>query len=250
MKQQFGDAYEEIIDNYGNIIFSDTFNHCIRKINKSNTYITTIAGVCGVSGSSGDKGPATAAKFYYPNGVAVDKDGNIIIADYGNSRIRKIDTSTVPIITTIAGTGTPGYSGDRDSATEAMLKYPFGITVDNKNNIYIADSGNSCIRKVSAVTEIITTVAGTGTSGYNGDGIYATEAMIFYPFDVTVSGKYVIYIADTYNNRIRMISEETGIITTVAGTGSPGYSGDGGLATEAKVSVWSCYRLKLRSLHR
>jgi uncharacterized repeat protein (TIGR03803 family) len=196
--------------------------------------ITTLAGN-GTQGYSGDGGPATSAELSAPDGVAVDTSGNIYIGDLGNNRVRKVTVATGDI-STVAGDGTGGYSGDGGLATKAELSSPEGVAVDHAGNIYIADHTNSRIRKVTVSTGIITTVAGDGTTGYSGDGGLATKAELCAPEDVTVDSAGNIYIADSCNNRIRKVTASTGIITTVAGDGKGGYSGDGGQATSAELS--------------
>jgi sugar lactone lactonase YvrE len=193
--------------------------------------ITTIAGTGGYGGS-GDGGPATSAQLWDPRGVAVDSDGNIYIADPGNYRIRKVDSSGN--ITTFAGNGTPGYSGDGESATSAQLNNPNGIAVDSLGNIYIADQYNYRIRKVDSDGKI-TTIAGNGTPGYSGDGGPATSAQLYNPSGVAVDSDGNIYIADNNNYRVRKV-DSSGKITTFAGTGTAGYSGDGGPATLAQLN--------------
>ena len=168
-----------------------------------------------------------------PTGVVVDATGNLYIADFWNNIIRKVDTEGN--ITTVAGTGTAGYDGDNGPATEAQLYYPESIALDADGNLYIADSYNHRIRKVDATTKKITTVAGTGTAGYDGDDGLATAAQLAYPSGVAVDATGSLYIADYDNSRIRKV-DTTGIITTVAGTGEPGYSGDNGLATAAQLN--------------
>jgi trimeric autotransporter adhesin len=188
----------------------------------------------GSSGYSGDGGQATSAALNSPYGVAVDASGNIYIADTYNYRIRIVTKST-GIISTVAGTGSYGYSGDGGQATSAALDYPCGVAVDASGNIYIADTYNYRIRMVTKSTGIISTVAGTGSYGYSGDGGQATSAALNSPYGVAVDASGNIYIADTYNYRIRIVTKSTGIISTVAGTGSYGYSGDGGQATSAAL---------------
>jgi len=225
------------VDSNGNIYIADTDNNRIRKVD-TNGIITTVAGISctsGYCGHSGDNGPATSAELYDPRGVAVDSKGNIYIADYGNERIRKVDTNG--IITTVAGDGTYGYGGDNGPATSAQLRSPEDVAVDNSGNIYIADNGNHRIRKVDT-NGIITTVAGNGTQDYNGDngdnGL-ATSAKLDYPEGVAVDSSGNIYIADANDRRIRKV-DTNGIITTVAGTGGDGYSGDNGPATSAHLA--------------
>jgi sugar lactone lactonase YvrE len=215
------------VDLTGNIYIAE-YSGRIRKVNTSGI-ISTFAG--GGSSGLGDGGPAIAAQLSCSSDVAVDTAGNVYIADMGNSRVRKVDTSG--IITTIAGTGSQGSSGDGGLATEARLTWPVGVAVDPSGNIYIADDAEDRIRKVDTYG-IITTFAGTGTSGYSGDGGYATAAQINLPHDVTVDSSGNVYIADCYNNRIRRV-DTSGVITTFAGDGTSGYSGDGGPATSAKI---------------
>ena len=222
------------VDGKGDIYFADTFNDRIRKVTASTGIITTIAGT-GTAGYSGDNGAATSAQLSGPFGVAVDASGNVYFADTFTHRIRKVTAST-GIITTIAGTGIYGYSGDNGAATSAQLIRPYGVAVDASGNVYIADTNNNCIRKVTVSTGIITTIAGTGTAGYSGDNGAATSAQLRYTFGVAVDASGNVYIADTNNNRIRKITVSTGIITTIAGTGTAGYSGDNGAATSAQIN--------------
>jgi sugar lactone lactonase YvrE len=197
--------------------------------------ITTVAGN-GTPGYSGDGGAATSAELYGPTGVAVDSSGNIYIADYENNRIRKVSAST-GVISTIAGNGTAGYSGDGGAATSAKLYGPTGVAVDSSGNIYIADDENSRIRMVTASTGVISTVAGNGTGGYSGDGGAATSAELYYPYALTVDSSGNIYFTDDDDDRIRKVTASTGIISTVAGNGTGGYSGDGGAATSAELNI-------------
>jgi sugar lactone lactonase YvrE len=203
------------------------FSHC-------DDVITTIAGT-GSTTYSGDNGQATAAGLKNPFGVALDAAGNVYIADTYNHRIRKATIST-GIITTIAGTGTSSYSGDNGPATSATLNNPSGVALDSAGNIYIADLGNSRIRKVTVSTGIISTIAGTGTVSYSGDNGQATSATLNYPFGVGLDTASNVYIADTSNHRIRKVTISTGIITTFAGTGTASYSGDNGPATSATLN--------------
>ena len=215
------------VDGTGNLYIADALNQRIRKVS-TNGIITTVAGT-GTAGFGGDGGAATAANLNNPVGVAVDGAGNLYIADSQNHRIRKVATSG--IITTVAGNGTTSNSGDGGLATASGFNYTAGVALDGTGNLYIADQGNHRIRKV-ATNGIITTVAGNGTAGYSGDGGAATAANLANPASVVVDGTGNLYIADFGNNRIRKVST-SGIITTVAGNGSHGFSGDGGLATAA-----------------
>jgi trimeric autotransporter adhesin len=217
------------VDGAGNLYVADTHNNRVRKVSAAGI-ITTIAGN-GAYGGSGDGGPATSAELAGPLGLAVDGSGNLYIADYDNIRVRRV--SPAGTITTVAGNGVGGYSGDGGPANAAQLNRPSGVAVDGAGNLYIADVSNSCIRQVSP-TGIISTVAGNGTLGYSGDGGPATHAALSDPWAVAVDGAGNLYIADTYNQRIRKVSP-AGIISTVAGNGAAGYSGDGGPATSAQL---------------
>jgi len=199
--------------------------------------ITTIAGNYNKgAGYSGDGGPAINAQFYGPQSVTVDGAGNYFIADQYNNRIRKV-TSNTGIISTIAGNGNNGYTGNGGIAVQAQLSNPNGITLDLSGNIYITDFLNQVVRKIDHVTGIITTVAGIGSSGgYSGDGGPATSAQLYFPSNITVDVSGNIYIVDASNNVIRKVNYSTGKISTVAGNGSHGFSGDGGPATSAQLN--------------
>ncbi|WP_461080471.1 NHL domain-containing protein [Spirosoma flavus] len=184
-----------------------------------------------VAGNGSENVTATSAQLNSPMSVAMDGSGNLYIADYENHRIRKVGLSGV--ITTVAGNGTPGYSGDGGTAIEAQLGNPISVAVDGGGNLYIAS--NNRIRKVNTAG-VITTVAGNGTSGYSGDGGMATSAQLSAPWGVAVDGSGNLYVADQSNFRIRKVNA-AGVITTVAGNGSYGYSGDGGLATSAQLRI-------------
>ncbi len=203
----------------GPIYISDSQNNRIRMVNVSGV-ITTVAGN-GTGWYSGDGGPATSAELHSPYGVAVDTAGNLYIADSLNNRIRMISVST-GIITTVAGNGTPSYSGDNGPAVNAGLNNPTGVAVDNTGNIYIADQRNNRIRMVAVSTGTITTVAGNGTVGNFGDGGPATGAQLYYPTGIAMDGSFNLFIADTDNQRIREVS--SGTIATVAGSGTVGYN--------------------------
>ncbi|MHB8389384.1 MAG: NHL domain-containing protein [Acidobacteriaceae bacterium] len=226
------------VDSAGNLYIADAGNHVIRMVNASTGIISTVAGD-GACGYSGIGGPATSATLC-PQGVAVDSAGNLYIADGSLNRILKVYAST-GIITTVAGDGGLGYSGDGGPATSAELGSPNRVAVDSAGNLYIADLGNSRIRKVTASTGIITTVAGDGTvcPGSNcGDGGPATSAELNLPWDVAMDSAGDIYIADANNNVIRKVDASTGDISTVAGPGNGTivFGGDGGPATSAELS--------------
>jgi hypothetical protein len=215
------------IDKYGNLYIVDASNYRIRKIN-TDGIITTIAGN-GTPTFSGDGGMATNAGMI-PHGITLDDEGNIYIS--GDNRVRKISTSG--IITTIAGTGEHDYNGDNIPATAAKIWGPNGMVFDKYGNLYIADVGNSRVRKVST-SGIITTVAGTGVEGYNGDNILAVDAQLGKPSALAIDDFNRLYIGDQINYRIRRINKD-GIISTIAGIGTAGYTGDNGMATEAKLT--------------
>jgi hypothetical protein len=217
------------VDPHGNVYIADSGNSRIRKVD-TNGFINTIAGTNNY-GFSGDGGLAVNAKLKSPSGMAVDSSGNIYFSDEGNDVIRKVDVNG--IITTIAGNGSIGYSGDGGAATNASFNHPYGLAVDGSGNVFIADEGNNVIRKVG-VNGIITTLAGNGSAGYAGDGGVATNASLSQPYGVSVDAYDDVFIADYANTRIRMVGpNET--ITTVAGSGIGGNTGDGGVATNADL---------------
>ena len=167
----------------------------------------------------GDGGPATQATLNFPGAVAVDRQGNLYIADTMNHRIRRVDVTT-GVISTIAGTGQHRCTGDGGPAVAATLNEPAALAVDGRGNLYIADQSNNRVRKVDLNTGIITTVAGTGETGYTGDGMLAIEAGLSGPSGLAIGPDGELYIADTFSGRIRRIDRGTGIISTVAGDGS------------------------------
>ncbi|HEX5431705.1 MAG TPA: IPT/TIG domain-containing protein [Bryobacteraceae bacterium] len=189
------------LDSAGNLYISDTANHRVREVIWSQNVIVTVAGN-GNPGYSGDSGLAKFARLHTPLGIAVDAAGNLYIADSGNQVIRKVDPSGV--ITTIAGNGTPGFSGDNGPATQASLNYPSGVAVDAAGNLYIADRNNFRIRMVS--NGIITTIAGSGAPGFGGDGGYALNAALKFPSGVAVDAAGNVYVADTQNDAIRLLT--------------------------------------------
>jgi sugar lactone lactonase YvrE len=195
----------------------------------ANGELSLVAG-SGLAGYGGDGGPAASAQLNGPRGIALGSAGDLYIADTNNHRIRRVNPAGV--ITTVAGTGTAGIGGDGGPATSARLSSPLGIAVDLGGNLYIADSGNHRVRQVTAAG-VITTVAGTGTVGSSGDGGPATSAQLRSPNGVAVDAAGILYIADSYNNRIRQVTS-AGIIVTVAGTGTEGYGGDEGAAEAAQ----------------
>jgi sugar lactone lactonase YvrE len=201
--------------------------------------INTLAGD-GELNFRADNVPATQAPIFLPYGVIADPAGNIYLCDTNNNRVRRVDAQT-GIITTVAGVGSSGYSGDGGPATQAMISQPGGLTMDGGGNLYFADSGNSIIRRIDAVSGIITTVAGVpAAAGYTGDGYAATQAKLSSPRGVAFDAAGDLFIADTSNNAIREVSLATGIIGTVAGTGVAGYNGDAIPAIAAQLnSPWT-----------
>ena len=241
------------VDHSGNVFIADYGNCLIREVNASTGIITTIAGITspGLScGYGGDSGPATSAHLQYPTGVAIDKNGNLFIADQNNARVRMISCATVTStgatcspntsqtvgdIYTVAGNGTAGYNGDAQAATSAELYYPYGVATDADGNLYIADEYNQRIRRVACGTGIsgcvlpsgellgdIYTVAGDGTAGYSGDTGAATSAELYYPTTVSVDNSGDLFIDDYYNFRIREVSCVTTTSTGGACTASTG----------------------------
>lgn len=268
------DPHRIELDAAGNVYLADPFLRRVRKVSTSGV-ITTVAG-SGIDGSAGDGGPATNASLSCPTGVAADAAGSVYIADKCSHRIRKVSPSGV--IHTIAGTGVPGYNGDGGQAAWAWLNDPEDVAVDASGNVYVADSGNGRVRRISTsgvITTVasseapiavttdatgslfiaeragrvrkvstsgsITTVAGNGTSGFSGDGGPATSASLNEPHDVAVDADGHLYIADSWNNRVRRVLGQrvrdmhAGTISTFAGDGVEGFSGDGGPATAAQV---------------
>jgi uncharacterized protein (TIGR03437 family) len=201
------------VDAAGDVFIADTVNNVVREISASSGNISRVAGGTPVvdcetdEGFSGDGGPATSAELDHPQGVFVDASGNLFIADTHNNRIRKVSTSGT--ITTVAGNGSEGSTGDGGQATAAGLYEPSNVAVDASGNIFIAATKNNKIRKVSAGSGIITTVAGDGVQGFYGDGAAATNALLNQPQGVAVDSSGDIFLADTGNNRIREVSVST-----------------------------------------
>jgi hypothetical protein len=216
-------------DSDGNLYFADT--------NRNQVYESTLAGGLtivagsGVQGYSGDGGPATSAQLNEPQGVAIGPDGTLYIADTGNQRIRAVVAGQM---TTLAGTGRAAFAGDGGPAATAAFNRPTALTMDASGALLVCDTGNQRVRRISA--GVVATVAGDGAQGFAGDGGLATAAQLDTPSGVAVGADGSIYIADSHNQRIRVIAT-SGVITTFAGNGRRGYSGDGGASTAAELSL-------------
>lgn len=230
---ELNEPYAVALDPSGNLYIADYGNSRIRMVNTSGM-ISTVAGD-NTAGYTGDGGAATAAELHSARGIALDASGNFYISDERNQVIRKVNT--LGIISTFAGNGVYGYSGDGGAATLAQLNNPYALTVDASGNLYIADAGNVRVRKVNT-TGIISSVAGDGTSAY-GDGNAAVAAELYQPHSTVFDASGNMYIADADNNRVRKVSP-SGIITTYAGSGNQGFSGDGGPATIASLYHPTC----------
>jgi uncharacterized protein (TIGR03437 family) len=212
------------VDGAGNIYFSDSLNNMVRKVGTNGT-ITRIAGT-GVQGYGGDGGNAVDALMNLPTGLTVDSAGNVFVADTQNHRIRKISTDGK--IATVLGTGQPNYTGDGGPGDQAAVFYPESVALDSAGNLYVADTFNHVIRKLSTLG-IASTFAGNGVAAFRGDGGKAVSASLNYPRGVFVDASGNVLIADSINDRIRMVTED-GVMHTIAGTGLFGDGGDGGPA--------------------
>jgi sugar lactone lactonase YvrE len=231
---RFSDPDAIAFDSHGNMYIADAGNGIIRRVDAATSMVSTYAGVT-IGVFYGDGGPATWAGFNYPSGLAFDAQDNLYISDYYDNRIRRVDAVT-GIITTVVGSGPPYqgmFAGDGGPATLARINCPVDITFDAQGNMYFADTENNRVRRVDAVTGIITTVAGNGVQTYAGDGGPATSASLFLPQSVAFDLAGNLLISDSGNNVFRRVDAVTGIITTFAGTGVQNYSGDGGPATAA-----------------
>ncbi|MFI0242665.1 RICIN domain-containing protein [Streptomyces sp. NPDC016845] len=220
----------EVAVDGGTLYVTDSSNHRVRRITPDGV-ISTVAGT-GAAGFSGDGGPAASARLNLPLGIALDATGVLYICDYSNHRIRKIATDGT--ISTVAGSGVAGFKGDGGPAVSAQLKNVHGVAVGQEGDLYIADSSNNRVRRVTA-DGTISTVAGTGTAGFSGDGAPAASAQLNFPLALVADSGGALYISDYSNQRVRRISAD-GVISTVAGTGAAGFSGDSGPATAAQLN--------------
>ena len=218
------------VDSAGNLYIADLFE--VRRVDATTRVITLFAG--GGAGFA-DGVPATSSSLTSAVGVAVDSAGNVYIADLGAGRVRKVDGSS-RIITTVAGNGTAGYTGDGGPAIAAQLRFPSAVAVDSAGNLFIADTSNSVIRKVTAATGVITTIAGNNTQGFSGDGGPATAAMMRLPEGLAVDSSGNVWIPDFSLHRVRKVDAATNVINTVAGDGTRAFTGDGGPASAAEFN--------------
>jgi sugar lactone lactonase YvrE len=225
--------YGVAVDGVGNVFVADRDGHRVRRIDAATGVVTTAAGN-GSFGGDGDGGPATAARLNLPQGVAVDGAGNLFIADTANHKVRRVDAIT-GVITTFAGTGVPGYSGENAVATGAQLLLPSGVAVDPDGNVFVLEPFNNVVRRVDAATGRIATYAGDGTAGGSAENVPALQARLRAPSAIAVDGGGNLFIADTANFRVRRVDASTKRIATVAGNGTNGATGDGGPATSAAV---------------
>ena len=218
----------------GDLYISDALYQRVRRVDAGTGTISTVAGT-GAESFSGDGSPAKDAGLAEPHGARFDGEGNLFIADSRNYRIRRIDGRT-GLITTVAGTGHAGYSGDGMPAVESDLFFPLAVALDAEGNLYIVDTDNDRIRRVDAATGLISTVAGIGEIGPLEDGVDARQARFGRLRDIVVDGDGSLIVADGDNSLIFRIDLSEGIIHHVTGTGVAGFSGDGGPATAAQLN--------------
>src|SRR5712691_8439584 len=224
--------FDVAFDAAGNLYFSDTFNNRIRCVDARSGVISTVAGN-GDKGFSGDGGPATAAALNEPYGIAIDRAGNIFVADRLNRRVRRIAAGS-GIITTLAGTGEASYGGDDGPAVWAGLAEPNGLAFGpGETLLYVTDVADNRVRVVDLASGIIATFAGTGAAEHSGDGGKATDAGTFGARAVKVGADGTVYILERQGSSLRAVDPKTGIIATIAGTTARGYAGDGGPALSA-----------------
>ncbi|MBN9559179.1 MAG: hypothetical protein J0H14_00420 [Alphaproteobacteria bacterium] len=227
--------FDVAFDRAGNLYFSDTFNHCIRRVDANTGVIGTVAGN-GEAGYSGDGGRATEARLNEPYGIVLDASGNLYFADRLNRRVRRVDTRGV--ITTVAGTGEPVSDGDGRPADRAGLAEPNGLALDPAGaRLFIADVAAHRVRVVDLARGMIATFAGSGEPRHDGDGGPAAQAGIFGARAVQVAPDGTVYILERQGSTLRAVNARSGVIRTVAGTGARGYDGDGGEAVAATFNA-------------
>jgi streptogramin lyase len=225
----------------GDLFIADSANHVIRKVDHASGIITSVVGQGGKNGDDGDGGPATAAHIDGPKGIVFDANWNLLLADSGNDKIRRVDAKT-GVITTIAGTGETGVTGNGGPAAAARLSEPRTLAVAPDGSIFFTEPKENIVRRIDP-NGVISLFAGTGKAGFSGDGGPANRAMLNFNRGVNVDGAGTVWIADSLNQRIRKVDPKTGVISTVAGTGKACYyssnntCGDGGPAAAAGFAV-------------
>jgi DNA-binding beta-propeller fold protein YncE len=230
-RAQLNGPFDLGFDTSGNLYFSDTFNHCIRRVDAGSNVITTLAG-CGEPGYSGDGGPATGARFNEPYGIAVDRSGNVYVADRHNHCVRRLEAAS-GIVTTFAGNGCAGFGGDDGPAARAAMSEPNGLALDPaQSRLFIADVADHRVRVVDLASGAIWTFAGTGEAEHSGDGGPATKAGIYGARAVKVAADGTVYVLERQGSALRAV-DPNGVITTLAGTGVRSYTGDNGPALAA-----------------
>ena len=231
-RAQLNGPFDVGFDTAGNLYFSDTFNHCIRRVDARTNVITTLAG-CGEPGHSGDGGPAIRACFNEPYGIAVDRAGNVYVADRHNHCVRRIEAGS-GIVTTFAGNGSAGFGGDDGPAARAGMAEPNGLALDPEQTcLFIADVADHRVRVVDLASGTIWTFAGTGEAEHSGDGGPAAKAAVYGARAVKVGADGTVYILERQGSTLRTVDPRTSIIATLAGTGVRSYTGDNGPALAA-----------------
>lgn len=225
-----------VIDPDGNLLVADGFGRRVRRVDASTAVIVAFAGNGGAGSATGDGGPALPALLAEPSSLALAGNADLFIADRGDNRVRRVERTT-GIITTVAGNGTSPSSGDGGQATDAGFNGPTGLAVDEGGNLFVVDQGAHKIRRVDVASGVITTIAGSGTQGLCGHDLPALEACFNGPWGLTADAAGNLFVADTFNNRVARYDVAAGTVTTVAGNGSQGYSGDGGAATQASLAL-------------